>query len=214
MEKSKKSKNSKNIFKNVNSSEEAKLRGNEFFISGAYQKAWKLYSKALELKTEDTPKENISIYYSNRATASFNLHNHEDGLKDCILSLEYNFKNFNALYRKSTCLLKLNKIAESEEIALELKNEKPEDIKVIELLDDINKEKEYLRKREEKSNFNEVPNLKIPKDLPPLYPGPPKWLSKRELIPSKYKVMEMFLFNFENQREMDTRWTLLKNIYS
>ena len=61
-----------------------------------------------------------------------------------------------------------------------------------------------------------------PKDLPSLYPGPPPWLDSKNAswidrvasvggVPSH--MMEFFLGNFRNQREMDARWRHLVYMY-
>ena len=64
----------------INAAEEIKARANEHYRNGAYDKAVKLYSEAIE-------KARVPTFLVNRAAALMMLGKHREALEDCQAAL-------------------------------------------------------------------------------------------------------------------------------
>lgn len=115
----------KGLFKEILTSEDAKLQGNQFYMNGSYAKAYKCYTKAIDLINIKTSKENVSVFHSNRATVSFFMKDYTSAIIDCEIAISINPSNLKSLYRKAFCLLRQNNISEATKIVDELMR-KPE----------------------------------------------------------------------------------------
>ena len=201
-------KNKNNIYENVTNSEEAKIKGNDFFTKKSYKKAYKLYTKAIELTGPETPLEKMSIYFSNRSQASIYLNKYSEAITDCDSSLRYDSSNFKALYRKLTCHVRLNDIEAAEEIIEKLRKQKPEvDLSEIveELANNIANNINKGKKRKDSEEFDK--NV-----VSPLYPGEPLWIKDPSLIPKI--IPEIVLKNIKFQRDLDLRWAHLCALFN
>lgn len=77
-------------------------QGNEAFGSENFEKAIEFYSKAIELD----PK--VSVYYSNRSAAYFNLEDFERSLEDANEALVLDPKYLKAYNRKASALFEMD----------------------------------------------------------------------------------------------------------
>lgn len=74
---------------NKEKSEELKKEGNEVFKSGDYEKAFELYSEAINLCSEKFKNER-SILFNNRAAAQKHLDAKNAAIEDCTQAIELN----------------------------------------------------------------------------------------------------------------------------
>jgi DnaJ homolog subfamily C member 7 len=74
-----------------------KNQGNEAYKKGQYDKALKLYSKAIDLN----PRE--PTYYTNRASVWISKEDYKAGLNDCLKALEIDPNHFRANTRAAKC---------------------------------------------------------------------------------------------------------------
>ena len=84
----------------------AKVRGNEFFARQAYPKAIEEYSQAILLAPDGAEatqeqKEQLAIYYSNRAACHLMQQSYDATIADCTASLELVPNNVKPLGRRA-----------------------------------------------------------------------------------------------------------------
>jgi tetratricopeptide (TPR) repeat protein len=98
----------------------AKVRGNEFFARQAYPNAIEEYSQAIALAPDgpeatQEQKEQLAIYYSNRAACHLMQQAYEATISDCTASLDLVPKNAKPLGRRAKAYEALDQLAEAVE---------------------------------------------------------------------------------------------------
>ena len=121
----------------------AKVRGNEFFARQNYTAAIEEYTQAIELcpsgaDASDENKEQLSIYFSNRAACHLMLAAYDATVADCTASLELQPNNPKPLGRRAKAYEKLDQLQEAVE-----------DYKALVALDSTDRESAAALKRTE-----------------------------------------------------------------
>lgn len=86
------------LLENKEKAEELKKNGNEVFKSGDYEKAFELYSQAIDL-CSDKFKTERAILFNNRAAAQKHLGSKEAAIQDCTQAIELNPSYIRAYIR-------------------------------------------------------------------------------------------------------------------
>lgn len=93
----------------MNMGEEAKIRGNEQYSKGNYERAVEWYTQAIDKSPEQ------SAYYGNRAAALVMLGKYEEALRDCRAGLNIQPEFVKLLLRAGKCSLVLGDLEESRQ---------------------------------------------------------------------------------------------------
>ncbi|KAJ6246494.1 import receptor subunit tom70 [Anaeramoeba flamelloides] len=88
----------------LNEAKNQKEKGNNCFRNQDYKRAIEYYTHAINLSPKQF-KEELSIYYSNRAACFIQLQKFDLVISDCNKSLKYNQKNIKSVFRRSKALI-------------------------------------------------------------------------------------------------------------
>ncbi len=103
-----------------------------------------------------------------------------------------------------------------EELRMQKKLIKQNFIEELSNGDDEREERERPKedKRLMKERKEKLKSLNRPIGLPPLYPGPPAWLTDKSRFPNELNSMKNFIYYFDSgQHENDHRWAYLCQLY-
>lgn len=102
------------IEKDIIKALQAKEIGNSFYRDKNFDEAIQAYSRAVSLcPDDDLNRENLSIFYANRAAAYFAVDEFDQVIEDCSRSLERNDRYIKVLLRRCQAYEKLEKIEEA-----------------------------------------------------------------------------------------------------
>jgi len=133
----------------------AKGRGNQFYARQQYTEAIDEYTLAINLcpsgeAAEAADRENLAVFYSNRAAAYLMQQRHEETISDCTQSLSLHPSNPKALSRRAKAHEALDQLAEAVD-----------DLKVLVALDERDRDSAKALARVEKALAEKNEKMKV-----------------------------------------------------
>lgn len=138
----------------------AKQEGNDYFRAEDFDNALEAYSRAIDLCPLDNKNE-MAIFYGNRAACYFSIQDYEYAFEDCTDALKFNPKYVKVLVRRYQSLEKLDRLEEAvtdAKAVAELDPAYPRIQATITRLEKLNEERMNKMKEEAMGKLKELGN--------------------------------------------------------